>query len=53
MGFYAPAEIVRCARDHGVSVLAADAMFSDWDNTLERDARGELCLAWAFARLTG
>ncbi|HEX4178887.1 MAG TPA: error-prone DNA polymerase, partial [Rhizomicrobium sp.] len=44
MGFYAPAEIVRCARDHGVMVLAPDAAFSDWDSTLERNATGELCL---------
>ncbi|HEX3756010.1 MAG TPA: error-prone DNA polymerase [Rhizomicrobium sp.] len=36
MGFYAPAEIVRCAREHGVVVLAPDAAFSDWDCTLER-----------------
>jgi len=36
MGFYAPAEIVRCAREHGVTVLPPDAAFSDWDCTLER-----------------
>ncbi len=36
MGFYAPAEIVRCAREHGVTVLPPDAAFSDWDSTLER-----------------
>jgi len=35
MGFYAPAEIVRDAREHGVEVLAPDASFSAWDNTLE------------------
>jgi error-prone DNA polymerase len=44
MGFYAPAEIVRCARDHGVTVLAPDAAFSHWDCTLERDTKGALCL---------
>ncbi|HEY4275235.1 MAG TPA: error-prone DNA polymerase, partial [Rhizomicrobium sp.] len=44
MGFYGPAEIVRDAREHGVTVLAPDAAFSDWDSTLERDAKGELCL---------
>ena len=37
MGFYAPAEIVRDAREHGVEVLAPDANFSNWDNTLERN----------------
>ena len=35
MGFYAPAQIVRDARDHGVSVLPADVNASMWDNTLE------------------
>jgi error-prone DNA polymerase len=35
MGFYAPAQIVRDARDHGVTVLPVDVNFSDWDCTLE------------------
>ncbi|WP_336985565.1 error-prone DNA polymerase [Altererythrobacter aquiaggeris] len=35
MGFYAPAQIVRDAREHGVRVLAADVNYSDWDNTVE------------------
>ncbi|MCJ1900628.1 MULTISPECIES: error-prone DNA polymerase [Paracoccus] len=35
MGFYAPAQIVRDARDHGVTVLPADVNISAWDNTLE------------------
>ena len=38
MGFYAPAQIVRDARDHGVEVRPADANFSEWDCTLERGA---------------
>jgi error-prone DNA polymerase len=37
MGFYAPAQIVRDAREHGVAVRAADVTASDWDCTLERD----------------
>jgi error-prone DNA polymerase len=53
MGFYAPAEIVRCAREHGVPVLAADAAFSDWDCTLERDAKGVLCLRLGFRQVDG
>jgi error-prone DNA polymerase len=40
MGFYAPAEIVRCAREHGVTALAPDAAFSDWNCTLERTPAG-------------
>ncbi len=35
MGFYAPAQIVRDARDHGVTVRAPDVNLSDWDSTLE------------------
>jgi error-prone DNA polymerase len=53
MGFYAPAEIVRCARDHGVTVLAPDAAFSHWDCTLERDAKGALCLRLGLRQIDG
>ncbi|WP_299413274.1 error-prone DNA polymerase [uncultured Sulfitobacter sp.] len=35
MGFYAPAQIVRDAREHGVEVRAVDVNYSDWDCTLE------------------
>ena len=35
MGFYAPAQIVRDARDHGVAVHEPDVNYSDWDNTLQ------------------
>jgi error-prone DNA polymerase len=35
MGFYAPAQIVRCAREHGVEVRPVDINASYWDNTLE------------------
>jgi error-prone DNA polymerase len=35
MGFYAPAQIVRDAREHGVEVRAPDVNFSSWDSTLE------------------
>lgn len=35
MGFYAPAEIVRDAREHDVEVRAPDINHSHWDNTLE------------------
>ena len=35
MGFYAPAQIVRDAREHGVEVRGVDVNFSEWDNTLE------------------
>ncbi|MBA4001394.1 error-prone DNA polymerase [Brevundimonas sp.] len=35
MGFYAPAQIVRDAREHGVEVRTIDVNHSLWDNTLE------------------
>ena len=35
MGFYAPAQIVRDAREHGVEVRAVDVNCSFWDCTLE------------------
>jgi error-prone DNA polymerase len=35
MGFYAPAQIVRDAREHGVDVREVDVNHSDWDCTLE------------------
>lgn len=35
MGFYAPAQIVRDARENGVEVLPVDVSFSHSDNTLE------------------
>ena len=38
MGFYAPAQIVRCARDHGVEVRPLDVNHSRWDCTLEPGA---------------
>ncbi|MBA3525460.1 MAG: error-prone DNA polymerase [Sphingomonas sp.] len=35
MGFYAPAQIVRDAQEHGVEVREVDVNASDWDCTLE------------------
>jgi len=47
MGFYAPAQLVRDAREHGVEIRPVDANFSDWDCTLEPAA----CLGGAALRL--
>jgi len=38
MGFYAPAQIVRDAKEHGVEVREVDVNRSDWDCTLEEGA---------------
>ena len=35
MGFYAPAQLVRNAREHGVEVRPVDVNCSDWESTLE------------------
>jgi error-prone DNA polymerase len=35
MGFYAPAQLVRNARDHGVETLGVDVNHSGWDSDLE------------------
>ena len=40
MGFYAPAQIVRDAQNHGVAVRPVDVNYSDWDNTLEPGEHG-------------
>jgi DNA-directed DNA polymerase III PolC len=44
MGFYAPAQLVRDARTHGVEVRAVDVMASQWDSVLERRCDGEPAL---------
>jgi error-prone DNA polymerase len=35
MGFYAPAQLVRDAREHGVEVRPVDVGVSEWESTLE------------------
>jgi error-prone DNA polymerase len=40
MGFYAPAQIVRDAREHGVEVRPPCINASDWDCTLEPNGEG-------------
>ncbi len=37
MGFYAPAQLVRDAREHGVDVRPVDVAISEWESTLEGD----------------
>lgn len=41
MGFYAPAQIVRDAQEHGVEVREVDVNRSAWDCTLERAPGGD------------
>jgi error-prone DNA polymerase len=44
MGFYAPAQLVRDARAHGVEVRPVDVCASDWDCTLEPEGGGQPAL---------
>ncbi|MEJ6398549.1 error-prone DNA polymerase [Yoonia sp. 208BN28-4] len=53
MGFYAPAQLVRDARDHGVEVRAADVNFSDWDTTLEPISTGGWALRLGLRQIGG
>lgn len=54
MGFYAPAQLVRDARDHGVEVRSVDANASAWGCTLEPHGEsGQLALRLGFSRLDG
>ncbi|WP_353621947.1 helix-hairpin-helix domain-containing protein [Variovorax saccharolyticus] len=41
MGFYAPAQLVRDAREHGVVVRPVDVTRSDWFSTLEEETPAE------------
>ncbi|WP_158884604.1 error-prone DNA polymerase [Rhodanobacter sp. L36] len=40
MGFYGPSQIVQDVQRHRIAVRPVDVRFSDWDCTLENDARG-------------
>jgi error-prone DNA polymerase len=53
MGFYAPAQIVRDAQEHGVKVRGADINHSMWDNTLERRDNGALALRIGLRQIDG
>lgn len=53
MGFYAPAQIVRDAHEHGVKVRPVDVNHSFWDNVLEPDADDSLALRLGFRQTAG
>ncbi|MCU9836424.1 error-prone DNA polymerase [Ruegeria sp. WL0004] len=53
MGFYAPAQIVRDAREHGVTVRPVCINSSYWDNVMEPDGRGGLALRLGFRQIRG
>ncbi|MGY6549232.1 MAG: error-prone DNA polymerase [Roseinatronobacter sp.] len=53
MGFYAPAQIVRDAREHGVEIRPVSVNHSHWDCTLEPRADGRLALRLGFRQVRG
>ncbi|NRA28682.1 MAG: error-prone DNA polymerase [Parvularculaceae bacterium] len=53
MGFYAPAQIVRDAVEHGVHVLPPDVNASHWDNSLEHREEGDPSVRLGFRQVDG
>jgi error-prone DNA polymerase len=53
MGFYAPAQLIRDVRDHGVTVFPVDINASDWDCTLEPLESGEMALRLGLRMVRG
>ncbi len=53
MGFYAPAQIVRDAREHGVEVRAPDVNYSEWDSTLEPTGDGAFAVRLGLRQIGG
>jgi error-prone DNA polymerase len=53
MGFYAPAQLVRDARAHGVTVLPVDVAVSDWASTLEPAACARCAVRLGLNRIGG
>ena len=53
MGFYAPAQIVACARAHGVEARPPDVNHSLWDCTLEEARDGAFALRLGLRQIDG
>ena len=53
MGFYAPDQIIRDARRHGVEVLPIDVNYSLWDNTLENTGNKQRALRLGYRQIKG
>ena len=53
MGFYAPAQIVRDAREHGVAVLPVDVNESDVDSILTPNGAGALAVRLGLRQVRG
>ncbi|SEK87281.1 error-prone DNA polymerase [Olivibacter domesticus] len=53
MGFYAPAQLVRDAREHAVEVRPVDVNLSQWDNTLEEKTGKHCAMRLGFRQVKG
>ncbi|HET8698719.1 MAG TPA: OB-fold nucleic acid binding domain-containing protein, partial [Gammaproteobacteria bacterium] len=53
MGFYAPQQLVRSAREHGVEIRPVDVNASEWESTLERGRHGRPALRLGLHRVKG
>ncbi len=53
MGFYAPAQLIRDAREHGVRILPVDVNHSAWDHTLEPGEADRPALRLGFRLVSG
>jgi error-prone DNA polymerase len=53
MGFYAPAQLVRDAKEHGVEVRPPDVNASDWDCTLEPSSSNRCALRLGLRQVAG
>jgi error-prone DNA polymerase len=53
MGFYAAAQLVRNAQEHGVEIRPADVNASTWDNGLERTDGQGFALRLGFRQIDG
>ena len=53
MGFYAPAQLVRDAQNHGVTVLPPDVNYSSWDSSLEPIGTGGFALRLGMRQIGG
>lgn len=54
MGFYAPAQLIADAKQHGVQVLPVDVNYSEWNNILTRpNPESELAIRLGFRQISG
>ncbi|MBO6679863.1 error-prone DNA polymerase [Parvibaculum sp.] len=53
MGFYAPAQLVRDAREHGIEVRTVDVNHSNWDSTLEETKTGKCAVRLGIRQVKG